>query len=157
MQRKSLRFAGVVLLGITAASLLVGAIGISQVGIVGSRAAVANYLDKNHLIGPRSCWWRAARRLDRSNPAQDARHAIKTGETRLIGSLTLGPPLPGLDPKDCASYKSRYGVRFLIPDCQARFEPESEFEPLAEIVLYQEACSRYASTYNRVLVAAVSR
>jgi hypothetical protein len=157
MQSKSLRLISVVFLGVVAAGLLVGAIGVSQVGISGSRDRVTNYLDENHFIGPRTCWWRAARRLDQSDPGQDARRAIERGETRLIGSVTLDPLLPGLNPKDCESYKSRYGVRFLVPDCPVRFEPDTEVQPIREFAQYQESCSRYAAAYNRVVVAVVKK
>jgi hypothetical protein len=146
--RKIARLAVLILLGIVGAGLVLGAVGVAQLGSSSSREVVMRFLDDRHITGPKTEWWRAARTLERADPSRDALRALRSDDTRLLALAGFGPSFPGLDDRQFQSYASRYGVRFLAAGCVVS---------CGEEMRYREAGVRYAETYNRLIVASLKR
>ena len=146
--RKVGRLIVLILLGMVGAGLVIGAVGVAQLGNASSREAVMRILDDRHIMGPKTEWWRAARRLERADASGDARRALSTGDTRLLALAGIGPTFPGLDDRQFQSYASRYGARFLAAGCVTSSNEEER---------YREAGARYAEAYNRLIVGSLKR
>ena len=96
-----------VFLGVIGAALLIGVVGMAQMGNGSSREVIMRLLDEHHVTGPKTDWWRAAKLLEHSDPARDARQALKGGDSRLLGLATVGPYLPGLPDEQYQKFESR--------------------------------------------------
>ena len=137
------RYLRSLLLGIVAASLLLGGVAVWQFGPSESSDLVRRRLDDWHILGPKTRLLREARKLERANPMPDVQKALRVGNTKLLGVACPGLEVPGTDPDT----RARLGVQVVL-----RGSVEwPEFEQ------YRRATLHYAERYNRAMSQAASR
>ena len=123
--------------------VLLASVFLYQVGPTAARATLATALDEAHVSGPRTQWWRQARRLENADAVHDATRAVETGDRRLVGLATIGPYLPGTDDKRYTELESRFGIRLLAAGCVISSEEEGRFRSVAY---------SYAERYNQTVL-----
>ena len=123
--------------------VLLASVSLYEVGPTTARAAIATALDEAHVSGPRTRWWREARRLETADAVHEATRAVETGDRRLVGLATVGPYLPGTDDRRYTELERRFGVRFLAAGCVISSEEEGRF---------RSAAFAYAVRYNQTVL-----
>ncbi len=129
---------------ITGVLLVAALFAIHVFGNASTASVFRTYLDDHHIAGPRTSLWRKADALSHRDAAADARHALRSGDKRLLGLATIGPFLPGTSESEYASLSAAYGVRFLWAGCVTSSKEEGTL---------RAAQARYAARYNREILA----
>jgi hypothetical protein len=132
------------LIGLFAAAILTAGVAVWQFGPSEAREIVVATLDQHHLYGPHTRFLREARRLERANPIGDAERAVRNTDFRLIGVSFCQdvPRFPGVEPALYDSYAQRFGILSMVAG-------DLDWP---EFSRYRTALTRYAETYNQIVV-----
>jgi len=143
------RWTGLTLLGVAGGVLCIVAVALALSGPAETAVAIREWLDSNHLWGPRTESARLTRHYASANPEADARVAVRAGDLRLMSSMWCGTAFPGVPRKNNTEYERRFGSRAPI---DSMYVPKSiEGEALLPV-----ACE-YAKRYNLTVLESVKR